>query len=75
MHDDHDHGHATHKMNCPAEKCDHVVEAHTHDDDEAVHHITQAAKEHFSEAHPDAKPMSEEEMEKMTKEHMRRHEH
>lgn len=72
---DHDHTKATHSMNCPVEGCDHVVEAHAHDDEGAVEALMEVGKAHFTEAHPDAKGMSPEEMGETTKKLIKKHEH
>ena len=32
----HDHSQPTHTMHCPVDGCDHVMEVHTHDDEEAI---------------------------------------
>lgn len=69
---DHDHDAATHSMNCPVEGCPHIIEVHAHDDDQATQQIMQAGKAHFAEMHPDAQEMSPEEMEKMTRENMKK---
>lgn len=69
----HNHSTATHSMMCPMEGCDHVIEVHVHDDDEAVEAIMMAGKAHFDEAHPDEKGMNESEMVEMTKKSMKKH--
>ena len=72
----HDHSHATHSMHCPVEGCDHVMEVHSHDDDEAVTLLVQAGDEHFAErGHPQDASMTPEAKEKMTREAMKTHGH
>ena len=68
---DHDHSANTHTMNCPA--CKELIGVHAHDDEEAVKSLMEAGKKHFEEAgHPDDKAMTPEEMEKMTREAMKK---
>lgn len=69
--DQHDHSAPTHTMNCPV--CQAPINVHAHDDEQAVGLIMQAGKAHFEEAgHPQDQAMTPEEMEKMTRESMRK---
>lgn len=68
----HDHGSATHSMNCPVEGCDYKIEVHAHDDEMVVKLTMEAGKEHFAQVHPDAKGMTPEEMEKTTRESLKK---
>lgn len=68
---DHDHGANTHTMDCPV--CKATISVHAHDDEEAVKALMEAGKKHFEEAgHPSDQAMSPEEMEKMTREAMKK---
>jgi hypothetical protein len=67
---DHDHNKATHTFKCPVEGCEHTVEVHAHNDDEAVQLIMQSGKAHFDEAHPDIQGMDPKEMETTTRARM-----
>jgi len=70
MDDNHDHGEETHTMNCPV--CAAPINVHAHDDEEAVNMLMMAGKQHFEQVgHPSDQSMSRE-MEKMTREQMRR---
>lgn len=66
MDHDHDHVAATHKMACPI--CGEELLVHAHDDEEAVEALMRAGKMHFGDVHEDEEGMSEEEMEKTTRE-------
>lgn len=62
---------ATHTMNCPV--CQAPITATASDDEDAVQKIMMAGKKHFEEAeHPADKAMSPEDMEKLTKESMKK---
>lgn len=68
---DHDHSAATHTMACPV--CQAPIGVHAHDDEEAVQAMMMAGKKHFEDAgHPTDQAMTPEEMEKMTRESMRK---
>lgn len=67
----HDHSIHTHTMNCPV--CSAPIQVHAHDDEEAVSALIMAGKEHFESAgHPADPSMTPEEMEKMTRESMKK---
>lgn len=67
----HDHSADTHTMNCPV--CGAPINIHAHDDEEAVSALMMAGKSHFEEAgHPTDQAMTPEEMEKMTRESMKK---
>ena len=69
--DHHDHSANTHTMSCPV--CQAPISVHAHDDEEAVNLIMQAGIVHFEEAgHPKDQAMTPEEMEKMTRESIKR---
>jgi len=70
VHEHTDHDKPTHTMNCPI--CEAPINVHAHDDEEAVKMMMEAGKQHFVEAnHPTDQAMTEEEMEKMTRESMK----
>ena len=72
---DHDHSTATHSMTCPVDGCDHVIEVHAHNEDEAVQAVMEAGKDHFVKVQAKENGMSSKEMEKTTREHITAHSH
>ena len=73
MNNNHDHSAGTHSMTCPVDGCDHTIEVHAHSDEEAVGLLVSEGEKHFSEVHPDAKGMTDEEKRKMAIESMKKH--
>lgn len=60
-------------MHCPVEDCDHVMEAEAENDDEAVKQLMGSGDKHFADAdHSMDQPMTPEDKEKMTREHMQK---
>jgi len=69
----HDHSQATHTMHCRVNGCDHVMEVHAHDDEQAIDLIVVAGGKHFEEAgHPMDQSMTPEQQKEMTKKHMKK---
>ncbi len=69
-----DDANATHSVVCPIEGCDKEIKTHAHSDEEAVTALAEATKSHAMADHPDQK-LSDEELEKTTKEGMKTHGH
>lgn len=66
-----DHSTDTHTMNCPV--CEAPISVHAHDEEEALKLMMEAGKKHFEEVdHPEDKAMTPEEMEKMTRDSMKK---
>lgn len=51
MHTNHDHSLATHSAKCDEEGCGYVAQTHAHDDDTAVHELSNDLAEHNKNEH------------------------
>lgn len=60
-------------MHCPVEGCDHVMEAESDNEDDAVKQLIVAGDDHFADVgHPVDQSMTPEMKEKMTREYMKK---
>ena len=60
-------------MHCPVDGCDHVIEAETDTEENAVKMLIEAGDKHFADVgHPIDQSMTPEMKEKMTKEYMKK---